>query len=1151
MPEFNPYDIELRGNNMIEASAGTGKTFSVALLVVRLIAEKDIPVGRILMMTFTNAAVAELAERIRLFIRSGLACLESIGDPNPALERILVTGKNEDQRKLARDRLGRAILELDQLSILTIHSFCSKTISRFSFETGQAMGSKPIDNPDLIVSPLVDDFWRRNVATLDTSLLMRLLDEAKFKKLDLMSAVKEALGGKEYVFMNPEASIEDARIDSKSFIEIVREDPQFFIDSVKAFKSEARRNTFTGYLESGKYEDFADKIIDAWKNNRKYLNEIPDTIDVLNNCNQAINAVIQTLITVAVSEIVPKIEQVIRDKNLITYNDMIENMRKALEGNNALILRKILRDEYEAVFIDEFQDTDRSQLEIFRRTFMVKEEEGEVEKTVFLIGDPKQMIYAWRKADMDTYLTARATVGEDNVYQMKENFRSSKRMIEAMNLYFKETDESGIFLMGKDVRYIDVNYPASPKTKEELLDIAGKVPDVPIEISIAGSKKTVKQRMMIQLSGLIGVDACARIPDSREPGGYRKVKYSDIGILVRKNREASEIKSLLSRYGIPAIQIDDADIFLVDESHLMLYLIAAIIDRRPDNIRRVMFSSVTGLTYDNVDQLDMDKVTEIFKQSHDILVSKGVYSAVNFFLGEFRVRQYLIFESGVRGKRIYANMCQLLELLHQAESDIRLSPEELVIWLRKRISDSEYSEKAYELRLESDEDAVKIVTIHKSKGLEYNIIFAPFMNLKRRKDLSFRTYREDGRHFFVDKHNISKEQESLSNKEYDQENRRIMYVALTRAKYKAFLHRNVHDKGSGDSVIEKFILKIKSQKQAGDEFIWIRDPNHPEHICDPDTLVSIYEYSEEESKALRFPRISQFPRPSAASEMIKQREYMGEHPIDNWRRLSYSSVKSKSTEKGVIHEKIVHEEKLENFVFCELPKGAKTGNILHVILEKIDFTETDHSKWDPVIRDALDYYRLKGDLDTQIIRIREWIHHLLDTELNIGGKTFKLSEVPRTDLIPEFEFDFHLNEFQVADLMDAAGDVPIRVNTTLGTLKGIMNGKMDILFRYAGRYYILDWKTNHLGYTVEDYGIHQVKNSMEASNYNLQYLIYSVAARKYLASRIPSFDYQRDFGGVIYLFVRGVRIGLQTGIYTDKLDVEALNKFEKVMSASS
>ncbi len=1154
---------------MIEASAGTGKTFSVALLVVRLIVEKGIPVGRILMMTFTNAAVAELAERVRLFIRAGLACLEGTDNPNPALKKLLVTGKNEEEKKTARGRLARAMLELDQLSVLTIHSFCSKTISRFSFETGQAMGSEPTDNPDLIVSPLVDDFWRSNVATLKTSVLMRLLEEKKFKKSDLLSAVNEALGGKEYTFNNPEARIEDADIDMVSFERLIESSLDYFRNSIANITNARTRNGYISFLDNNDYAGFAKKLRDAVKDNPNYLAQIPDLVDLFKASEQEIVAVIRTLISLSIKEIVPAVNQAIEEGNLITYNDMIDNMRKALDGDNASVLKRILRAEYDAVFIDEFQDTDRSQFEIFRRAFMENDQGDETEKTVFLIGDPKQMIYAWRKADMETYLAARETVGDghddndendddnhenednddhDGVYQMKENFRSSKRMIEAMNLYFKETDVPGIFLMDDAVRYIDVNYPAEPKTKGELLDDARKVPHVPIEISVGDVKRTVKKRMMVQLAGLIGVNAPARIPDPSEPEGNRKVRYSDIGILVRYNKEAREIKALLSKYGIPAIQIDDADIFDSDEAEWMLYLLTAILDRRPDSIRRVMFSSTTGLTYDKVGRMDLDKITAILKNCHDILLSKGIYSAVNTFFEEFRVRQYLVFETPVKGERVYANLVQLIELLHEAESDIRLSPEELVIWLRKKISNSEKSkEKAYELRLESDEDAIKIVTIHKSKGLEYNIVFAPFMNLKIPNNHFFRSYRKNHVHYFVDKHNMGLDQEMSSGREVEQENRRLMYVAVTRAKYKAFLHMNKW--GGKDTVIDMFINKIKSQQQDDDVSIWIRDPEYPDQGPAPGTLVSILEYSQKEEANLRYPRKSQFARPAAAMTVPTPRVFAGEPPMDIWRRLSYSAIKSKSTEKGVVREKVEHKEALERFVFSGFPKGAKAGTILHTILEKIDFTETDHSKWDPVIKDVLRFYRLKGDSDVQTLRLREWIHELLETELTINGHTFTLSQLPPSDLIPEFEFDFKLDEFQVADLLDAAGHTPVRVNAALGSLKGIMNGKMDIFFRHEGRYYILDWKTNHLGYTLEDYGADQVRNAMEESNYNLQYLIYSVAARKYLASRMDNFDYERDFGGVIYLFVRGVRKGHETGIYIDRIGVAALDRFENAMSA--
>jgi exodeoxyribonuclease V beta subunit len=1148
MPEFNAYRIDLGGGKMIEASAGTGKTFSLALLVIRLVVEKNIPVGKILLMTFTNAAVAELEERVRLFIRLGYEYISGYGPGTPALVKLLAEDKNESEIEQAKDRLNRAMLELDQLSVLTIHSFCSKMLTRFSFETGQAIDSQPLDNIGKILSPLVDDFWRRNVATLDKDLLKRLLKERKLKRSDIANVVDQALGGKEYAFMDYDASMSFVNSDAPSLAKKIEREFGKCRADFSSIKRVDTRGKYIELMDSGKFEEVADKLLDAIKKEQKYLGEIPDMRMLAEECEDSLVRRYQGLISIAIKEIVPKFHESILSRNLITYNDMIERMRMALEGEGKDQLVRVLRDEYKAVFIDEFQDTDRSQFEIFRITYMTYHEGDQ--PIVFLIGDPKQMIYAWRKADMETYLSARESVGENNVYEMKENFRSSKRMIDSMNVYFQEIEGFDVFLLNGNVRYINVAYPEQPKTSGELLDVSAKTPDLPIEIHVSQNKSELKKRLMGQLSGLVGTQAKARMPDPLEPEGYRKVRYSDIGILVRKNSEAREIKRLLSNFGIPSIQIDETSIFDTDEAELILYLLVAFLDRSPNNIKRAIFSPLTGLKHGDVGKIDLDLVTETFRKCHDAFLTKGVFSAVMTFMEAHKSRYYLIFESGVNGERVYANLNHLLELLHEAETEYRMSPDELIVWLRKQISSSEDTEKEYEQRLESDEDAVKIVTIHKSKGLEYNIVFAPFLNLKMRGDIVFRSFRMGGRYMTGDKYSMTEDHKKLSSEEFAQENRRLMYVAVTRAKYKCYLHQSEKDTGEGVSVIGQFIQKLIGQSKGGEARIWIRDPENPGILAGQDTCIGIYKYSEKERTTLRHPSKSFFFRTEDFPVVPRSRRFEGPPVVDNWRRLSYSSIKASSSEKGASQESKEHEDEFENFIFNEYPKGAKAGSILHSILERIDFTETDSRNWKPVISEVLAFYRLKGDRERQIMKILEWIGHLLSVELTVGGETFKLSQVGLSDLISEFEFDFRLDEFPVGSLAEAAGDIPVKINQDLGTLHGIMNGKMDLFFRHNAKYYILDWKSNHLGSTLADYDDEHVRAAMEVSNFNLQYLIYSIAARKYLTTRIPAFEYEGDFGGVIYLFMRGVRRGAETGLFVDKVGVETLNRFESVMNGS-
>ncbi len=1132
---------------MIEASAGTGKTFSVAVLVLRLLVEREVPIGKILMMTFTNAAVAELSDRIRLFIRQGHDCLQDPDHANQAMRRILVDGKSEDQMAHARKLLQKAMLELDQVSVLTIHSFCSRMLSRFAFETGQSMNTEPIGNIKELAALLVDDFWRTNVATLPSQMLKALMTKVKFSRETLLGAITESVEGKEYAYM-----VEGARCQNLEFVEFSTRDAiRDNRDSCRAIFSLKGQRIPKSYMEKLEQDDF-DGIIEDFLKARakksKYTESFTDLAEWIDRPTRELQLLVKKINSHAISEIVPSINRLMEERSLITYNQMVERMKSALNEANGQLLKSVMRDEYKAVFIDEFQDTDTSQFEVFRQSFI--EDHASHNTVVFLIGDPKQMIYAWRKADMTTYLKARELVGEGEVYHMKENFRSSERMIRSMNLFFKKHDSFDTFLMGGMVEYIDVEYPQFPKTRGELVRIPEQNAEVPIEIMVHDNKVDRRKRMMGQLMELIGHESNLVIPDEDNPGGYRRIRCSDIGILVRKNNEAAEVKRLLTRFGIPAVQIDESSIFNSWEAKQLLYILEAFLSRTPDNIRRAMNGPITRLNFDKLNRLDLDQITEDFRQCHDLLASEGVFNAVNRFLVLFGIRHLLAFEAELDGERSYANLVQLMEILHEAETDLRFSPDDLVSWLRNRLSDADSNKSDFEQRIESDEDAVRIVTIHKSKGLEYNVVFAPYLSLSSSDKHTYGSYRKDGGYFFAENEFMEPWQKGLSQMEADQENRRLMYVAVTRSKYKAFLHYNKSDASEPKSVIGQFIRNVINQFTAGNTSIGIKNPGQALVWEGTAPLVSVHQFDNDETKALMYPSEDRFMHLRGNQTRPITRIFDGHPPFDNWRRLSYSSIKSSASEKGTPRERVEHDEGLENFIFNEFPKGAKAGSILHLILERIDFTETDPEKWMPVISEALDFYRLKGGRERQVTRILEWIGHLLSVDLTVGGETFKLNQVGPQDLIPEFEFDFRLGEFEVGTLATAAGDIPVKVNQGMGTLRGIMNGKMDLFFRKNGKYYILDWKSNHLGGTLEDYGSEQVRTAMEESNFNLQYLIYTVAARKYLATRIPTFDYERDFGGVIYLFMRGVRREGNTGLFFEKVPTDVLHRVDGIFSES-
>ena len=1110
--QFDVLDFELQGKKMIEASAGTGKTFSVAILVVRLLVETETDIKSILMMTFTKAAAAEMEERIRLFIRESYSYLEDGHNVNETLKSLLDDKADTDENKLKIiGKLKRAILDMDQMSVSTIHSFCSNILTEYAFETGQLYGVEPLEDLSLLIEGYVNEFWRKNVATLNTGLLAELID-LDYNRESIVKVIQDVLSGKRYVPYIAGNNFDLTAQDLMTDLEHIQANWGFIYENISEIENTRSRNEYLNLYNNNDYEGFLNKLIKATEASKPadYLTKFKIIIKLIKHIE-----LIQKINCNAIADITGKIKSHMLSNNNISFDDMIVKMETAITSTTGGAIISALRNKYKAIFIDEFQDTDKSQYNIFKNVFIINNHDT----FVCLIGDPKQMIYAWRKADMGTYIAAKADMdlinGDQVVYFMKENFRSSYKYIEAMNLFFTPFSPNfETFNMPGVVEYQNINFPQiGARTLNEITDTDTESALAPLNIEMYQAKPDMYKRFMRDIQGLLKGNTTIKIPDPKESSGYRKVRASDIGVLVRTKKQANSIKKLLSKYGIPAVKIDDANIFETIEAEKILYLLEAFNERTPNKIRRALLATFINIQSNTIVDVDTDIITEKFKTYNDIFEKKGVYHALKSFFTGFNIQHYLLFEFGIGGERVYANLIQVAESLHQIEHEKKLASTDLKIWLRKMIAQQENIKTSeYEQRIESDENAVKIVTIHKSKGLEYNIVFAPFLDLKPfpRGNSSFRDVNDE--FCFVEHDYLDNLQEELFESQNEEENKRLIYVAITRAKYRTYIYATTNAKYMG--TIRGYISKITQNQQD-----------------DIDGLINIVQIDPEYTNNLRYP-IRSFYRDIQEAIVLTPKEFGGDFPVDNWWKMSYSRLASKNHEIKEFTKPDEITDAFDKFVFDQFPKGAKAGNILHTILEKIDFTTNDNGNWDVEIDNALNFYRVKGNLENLKLNIKIWLDHILNAEIKMPDDvTLKLCEVKHEDRINELEFDFNMNEFDVISVANVVGETEVRINTELSKIKGVMNGKMDLFFRYNGKYYILDWKSNFLGFTIDDYKNDNVEEAMTDNNYHLQYLIYTMASRLYLRNRIQNFDYSKQFGGVVYLFLRGIRTDSDNGIF--------------------
>ena len=1114
---FDVMTVPLEGSNLIEASAGTGKTYSIAILVLRLILEKNIPLQEILMVTFTKAAVAELDDRIRNFVRQASRYSKGEDIRDATIKKIVdLTGKD-----IVSELLDTAVINLDEINVMTIHGFAQVTLNEFAFETGQLFSTELIPDTSDIIEKEVQEFWRKQVTVIHEKLLAGLMD-SEVNLNQITKVIQEYLSGKSYKFYDSTEIYLLDEAKQQEYLEILSELQIQILDlKTKIFNYISVNKSYI--IEACNRNSFAKKAFENSINHPEtflaifekkietnYIDNLfPElkelvTKQIKNKEESKITGKLAAnyLYATAIQIIVPRIESYKMTNNLISFDDMINKLHKSLVSGKNTNLAVRLQNKYKAVFIDEFQDTDKLQYEIFNTAFHQR-------SIMFYIGDPKQSIYGWRRADIATYFDARNHV--DRLYSMNINYRSTGQLLDALNHFFLPKPDFDTFHYGSDEDRIDYHNVQSPAENTIGQLLYQNQPCIPV--SIYDSTKI--EGTLQNLTGLI-LDMLSQ-PDYSiydiPTKSQRPVRPSDIGIIVRTNKKGLHIKEELSKLGIPAVTVSDDKILQSDQARELVYIVEAMLLPVKSNIRRVLALTMFHYDIKNILSMDIEKATEIFRSYHELWKSRSIYSALTQLYHDFDIRQKLLHPDENNGERKLTNLLHLTEMLYKTEHRRNFSPPELINWLKVNLKKDQSSDDEWEQRIENDEESVKIVTIHKSKGLEYRIVFAADSDFATaNKNNNMVGFRDDNGIYVTALYGQLEEGEKiLYDKQQQQENRRLLYVTLTRAAYACFIFNSKTN--VSNSTLSFFTKEIENNS----------------------LIQTFQEQYVRKSK-------SKYTAPNhETSQKLLKPDLFSLKDI-NWSKVSYSSI-ARHPEKPFRNNIITETEGYEAFIFNDLPKGSNTGNFLHYIMEHIDFTQSDI--WSQVIERATkQYFSNKSNNFTEYIF--QLLEHVMYTDIHVETGNLKLSDVPLSQCLHEFEFDFPISDFNVTQLMDLMPG-GIITGEKYNEVAGMMNGKIDLFFEYGGQYYILDWKSNHLGYSLDAYTTNKTSEAMSDNNYHLQYLIYSYAIRKYLQFRKgASFDYTRDFGGVIYLFLRGVRKDSNHGIFYYKPRLDQITKMERL-----
>jgi exodeoxyribonuclease V beta subunit len=1197
MGSFVPFDLlnsGLEGTNLIEASAGTGKTYTICGLFLRLILEKHLLANQIVVVTFTVAATQELRNRIRGKLREAIEAF-SRGESKDTFLNSLVK-KCADQKQ-GLERLKEAVRDFDEVAIFTIHGFCQRILHENAFESGCLFDTKLVTDQEYIKQEIVDDFWRKQFCQAEFELVDYALQEKKYRPenfRDLLGKVSTHPNIRIVPYVRPlepgfttnfrnaldvlkktwprakeqvEELLKNPGIDGRGYGSTITKNAE--VISKRDENVSRLIKNMDEYVASDGYplplfKDFekltASKLAASMKQNQEPLNHpVFDTCEALKESTKAFDAHLLFLKSQLLKYAKDQLTARKQRHNVQFFDDLLIHVHTALKKEGGETLAETLRSKYKAALIDEFQDTDPIQYEIFNTIF------GTDNSILFLIGDPKQAIYGFRGADIFTYMNAARCV--HSRFTLSQNWRSEPELIAAINALFSSASRPFVY---EAIPFLPTEAPEIKQRDIFAIDGQAEPPfhiwfkarnldkkDIPKYTA----RETITRSVAAEISRLLNL--------AKEYGsliGGKPLREGDIAVLVRKNTEALMVQRALSALGVPSVRYSTDSLFESREAMEIERILAAIAE--PGNerlIRAALATDALGLSGEDLADLEEDEkgwdaYLSKFLIYHNLWYKHGFLSMFRVFMSGETVRSRLL--AFPDGERRITNVLHLSEVLHKQAMERDLHPEGLVKWLAEQGRDSLSPRlEEYQLRLESDENAVKLVTIHKSKGLEYPVVFCPFSwDEPMAKDGDF-TFHSEGDVLtlylegFPDDPDREHAQACARNESLA-EDARLLYVALTRAKKCCYLvwggfrgaensalahllHQpeplpaDTISRGTGHKgevlTDEELRKQLENLAYRADGTIVISDM--PE---DEGSAYSPLEVSKEELTRRRFAgSISNEWRISSFSYLVSGQAHLTELP-------DRDAIYPLDRESEALTQKnIGAEESVSIFTF---PRGAKAGTLLHDILEHLDFTEKD-----PSLRRELVVRKLKEygfDLTWQKV-IHTMLDRVLSVPLNAGGDSFPLSCISNENRLNELEFYFPLQPISPINLreileecqeMEILSGFPEHIERLgFSTVRGFMRGYMDMVFQFHERFYLVDWKSNFLGDRVEDYGPDSLTQAMKLNYYVLQYLLYTMALNQYLALRLPGYKYETHFGGVYYIFLRGVNpdFGPEFGIYRD------------------
>ncbi|MBH5330370.1 exodeoxyribonuclease V subunit beta [Eikenella sp. S3360] len=1226
MQDFQVTQLPLppQGTYLIEASAGTGKTYSIAALFTRLVVLEGWAPENILVVTFTEAATAELKNRLRARLGEALAALQS---EEPSADEFL---QNLLAEALAKQERGTLILQLqaalsgfDTAAIYTIHGFCLRVLGDYAFLCGVPfeLETGPADPAARLVA--AQDFWREHVA--DHPQNAELAVEFKLTPASVLAEFSGSLKRPFLDYRLPENELPEVL---KSYNTAWQKVCQSFDEIEAAYDralSQIDKSTFNKKVNSllEELKQLAQKITlpeftkQKEKETVKYLLyfETEFLRSKLNkNCrlDDADIAALQPLAELGrcLSKLdLAKQQAAIRlkleclgylktrlqeDKRRSTrrdYDDLLLDVHAALtnpeRSEQAAALAQTLAAKWRVALIDEFQDTDPLQYAIFHTAFI---RQG---VPVFLVGDPKQAIYGFRGADIHAYLAAAAHTAPEQSYTLATNYRSHSRLVNGIGHLFAPRPQPFVL---PQIAYPNVQ----AKRENSLLQPPPEAAIAVRWLNPAANGNLPNKDHLRELSA----DYCAReiaaklnqafsgslLIEDKDSGEHKPLHPGQIAVLVRKHNQGEMVSRALKRRGVRSVLLQQQSVFDTPEAEAMhALLLFWLAPQHTEHLRFVL----GGILYDrtahdlaalNGSEQQLAEWINRAAEAAEVWQRHGIYAALTRFARQSGLEAHLL---STRNERSFTNFWQLAEALALAAAE-QSSPAALTQWLAAQIADNTNNQE-HQLRLESDEHLVKIVTMHAAKGLEYPLVFCPFVwdasDKKLIKDWNI-IRQDNGRSQLLAKTQLDDTAKQQLFAEDLGENLRILYVALTRAREQLVIYaapcnntpentfaylladpaigdchavrshwKNLEGQARIDSLRQAWQHRIQSAPPGWLQ--WLEDEPPEAHYRASDAQQGSYralELPERPLQSIRHTSFTGLSRHSNATE-----EWLPEKILADENTESERLAESQSNEflhsqneqneshlfSGSLHKQGEPQPKEPETALLAFPRGTGPGICLHSILEQTEFTlaPAEQSENYAAILAQHGY-----DAEQAMSVVLEMTEAVRQTPL-LGE--MRLAGIPADNRLAEMGFVLHMQDFGLERLRRwfARADIRLPENSTghlpqldFHTVNGFLNGFIDLIAADGqGNVCVIDYKTNHLGDHLADYSQAAMSAAVSEHHYYLQALIYTIATARYLKQRqaLPEAIHVR------YLFVRGLNPLGQQGIWRWDIPVSALQEWLK------